>query len=218
MSRVAAFFDMDRTLLAVNSGTLWLRHLRAHGEIGLGQTLHALVWLVGYHLSLVDMDAVTAQAALTVKGQSEENLRARCDEWFRRDVVPYITAAGRAAVEHHRREGHVLALLSGSSPYGAGPLARLLDVPYVLSNRLEVVDGVFTGVMIRPMCWGPGKVTRAEELARAEDVDLEASWFYTDSYSDLAMLERVGHPVVVNPDPRLRRLARRRGWPIQRWR
>jgi phosphoserine phosphatase len=78
--------------------------------------------------------------------------------------------------------------------------------------------GRFTGVYVRPACYGAGKVTRAESFAVEHGIDLRQSYFYSDSYSDLPMLERVGQPRVVNPDPRLRRAAQRRGWSAESWR
>jgi HAD superfamily hydrolase (TIGR01490 family) len=218
MPSPAAFFDMDRTLLAVNSGTLWLKHLWRRGELTLPQVLQALVWLLQYHLALVDIAEVTSRMGATLVGASEEELRARCDRWFREEVAKFVTPAGVVAVERHRQQGHVLAILSGSSPYASGPLAQLLDVPHVLCTRPEVVAGKFTGRMVEPVAYGHGKVTLAERFAATHGVDLDASWFYSDSYSDLPMLARVGHPVAVNPDPRLARHARRAGWPVYEWR
>ncbi|HEY3352696.1 MAG TPA: HAD family hydrolase [Polyangia bacterium] len=216
--RPAAFFDMDRTLLAVNSGTLWLHHLWRRGEISARQMAQALVWLLEYYVALVDIAEVTTRLGAIMVGSAEEELRLRCERWFKEDVAKHVTPAGVAAVERHRKEGHVLAILSGSSPYASQPLARLLGIPHVLCTRLEVEGGVFTGRMIEPVCYGAGKVVLAERFAAEQGVDLAASWFYSDSYSDLPMLARVGHPVAVNPDPRLGRHARRAGWPIYYWR
>jgi len=83
--------------------------------------------------------------------------------------------------------------------------------------QYEVNDGRLTGEVIKPLCYGEGKVHYAEVLAAADGIDLDGSWFYTDSFTDLPMLERVGNPRIVNPDPRLRRLARQRDWPILDW-
>jgi phosphoserine phosphatase len=82
---------------------------------------------------------------------------------------------------------------------------------------LEREDGRLTGRVTPPVCYGQGKVVWAERFAAEHDVDLDAGYFYTDSISDLPLLERVGHPVAVNPDPRLRRLADKRGWPIEQF-
>jgi HAD superfamily hydrolase (TIGR01490 family) len=120
-------------------------------------------------------------------------------------------------VARHRAAGDLLAVLSSSSQYASEPLAGHLGIPHVLCTRLQAEAGVFTGGVDGPVCFGRGKVRVAEAFAREHDVDLSASWFYTDSYSDLPMLERVGHPVAVNPDFRLRRHARARGWPVLQW-
>ena len=101
--------------------------------------------------------------------------------------------------------------------YVTRPIAETLGLDEVLSTQFEVADGAFTGRLLGPACFGKGKVHWAEDLVSRRPVDLDSSFFYTDSYSDLPMLERVGHGVVVNPDPRLKRTAKRRGWPVQNW-
>jgi len=208
---------MDLTVLAVNSGTLWVKHLVRRREISAYNLLRSLWWLGLYRLALIDGEVVTAEVAGTVRGQSEAELRRVCDAWFATEVERHITPAARAKVAEHRQKGHLLAVLSSSSPYASEPLAARLGIPHTLCTRLEVEGGVFTGRVAGPVCFGPGKVRVAEAFAREHDVDLGASWFYSDSYSDLPMLERVGHPVAVNPDVRLRRHARRHGWPAVEW-
>jgi phosphoserine phosphatase len=94
----------------------------------------------------------------------------------------------------------------------------VLGIEEVISTRFEIENGQFTGRLLGPACVGRGKVHWAEDLVARKQVDLSQSWFYTDSYTDMPMLERVGNRVVVNPDPRLRRIAKRRGWPVQDWR
>jgi len=209
---------MDRTAISVNSGTLWVLHLVRRREITPRNLARSLVWLGLYKFALADGEFVTREAAKTLRGQREEELRQRCNLWFAEEIAPHITEGARAAVADHQRQGHVLAVLSSSSPYASEPLAARLGIPPVLCTRLEVVDGVFTGNVEGPVCFGRGKVVVAEKFAREYDVDLDKSWFYTDSYSDLPMLERVGHPVAVNPDVRLRFHARVHGWPILEWR
>jgi phosphoserine phosphatase len=110
-----------------------------------------------------------------------------------------------------------LALLSTTPCYVARPIARTLGLHAVGSTEFEVRHGLFTGAIAGPACFGRGKVSWAERLGAENGLDLQASWFYTDSYTDLPMLERVGNAIVVNPDPRLRRTARARGWSIENW-
>jgi HAD superfamily hydrolase (TIGR01490 family) len=117
-------------------------------------------------------------------------------------------------VRQHQAQGDVVALLSSTTPYLAGPLAEELGIEHLIVSRLVVEDGRFTGDVHRPICYGRGKIHWAKRFAGERDIDLAASWFYTDSVTDLPMLEIVGHPEIVNPDVRLRREARRRGWNI----
>ena len=88
----------------------------------------------------------------------------------------------------------------------------------MLVTQLVVRDGRFTGEAVRPVCYGAGKIYWAERFAERQDIDLGRSYFYTDSITDLPVLERVGEPRVINPDPLLRRAAVRRGWPVARLR
>lgn len=217
-SMTAAFFDVDHTLLAVNSGSRWLRHLWRTGKIRPLRALQALGWLFRYRLALLDLEVVTALAARDYRGDSVAALEAEVREWFVREIAAHVCVEGRARIAEHRANGHVVALLTSGPRFSALPLAELLAVEHVLCTELEAEDGRLTGRHLPPACAGPGKVVYAERFAAARGIDLSRSYFYTDSYSDLPMLERVGHPRVINPDPRLRRRARVRGWEVETWR
>lgn len=213
-----ALFDMDRTLVEVDTATLYVRYQRRIGEVGILGVARVAYWMLQYTLGILDAEAVAAAVALGYRGRSEAAMLARCREWFQSDVLPHVTGAARAAVERHRREGHVTAIVTGATRYAAEPLAELLGIEHVLCTRLAVSDGAFTGEVLRPMAYGAGKVTLVEELGARVGFSLEEAAFYTDSITDRPLLERVGHPVVVNPDGRLRALARERGWPVESWR
>ena len=217
MTRPAAFFDMDRTLLRCNTGTLWILWLRRHGEISLYRMMRALGWIAQYKMSVLDMEAVASRVIADMAGQEERELvrktQAFFEEWVERQVAPKALLA----IERHRAEGHVVAILSSSTPYVVEPLAAKLGIEHSICTRVRVSDGRFDGTHVKPVCYGAGKVHWAEAFAAAQGVDLGKSYFYTDSYSDLPMLERVGVQRVVNPDTRLKRHAHRRGWPVEDW-
>ena len=217
MAQVGAFFDVDRTLVACNTGRLFLRDLRRRGEISFLRALRAMGWMLKYHLSLIDLDAVAALLAAQMRGKSERDFAERCRRWVEDEVLPLLLPSALRQIERHRQEGHLLAILSSSPTYVTRPIAETLGLDEVLSTQFEVEGGQFTGRLVGPACFGKGKVHWAEDLGTRKAVDLGSSWFYTDSYSDLPMLERVGHGVVVNPDPRLKRTAKRRGWPVENW-
>jgi HAD superfamily hydrolase (TIGR01490 family) len=218
MSRIGAFFDVDRTIVSCNTGRLFLRDLRRRGEISFFRMLRALGWMAKYHRSLIDLQWVATRLAGEMAGKLEREFAETCRRWVEKDVLPLVVPGARDKIERHRAEGHVLAILSTSPNYVTEPLAETLGIDEVMSTRFEVDGGHFTGRLLGPACVGKGKVHWAEDLGVRRELDLSQSWFYTDSYTDMPMLERVGNQVVVNPDPRLRRIAKRRGWPVQDWR
>ena len=217
MSKVAAFFDMDRTLIRVNSGRLWLSFLRDRGEISLYAMLRALTWLAQYKLSVLDMDAVSALVVADMEGDDEAALAEKSREFFAARIEEHITELGKLALAEHRARGHEIALLTSSTRYVAEPLAEALGIEHILCSRLGVDDGRFNGTMQQPPCYGAGKVHHAEAFCRERGLDLERSYFYTDSFSDLPMLERVAGARVVNPDARLSRFAAKVGWEVLTW-
>jgi HAD superfamily hydrolase (TIGR01490 family) len=152
------------------------------------------------------------------RGEDRDVLDRRTRQWFLRDVVPRVRPRALEEIEEHRRKGHPLVLLTNSSCFEAAVAAETWAFDDWLANTFHVDDaGRLLGTYESPMCYGMGKVIRAERWAEEHGVDLEVSSFYSDSLSDLPMLERVGDPRVVCPDPRLRRIARKRGWPILDW-
>lgn len=217
MSRAAAFFDLDRTLVACHTGRLFVADLRRRGEISLAFALRTAGWLARYHLSMLDLNGMVTRATDFVRGRSEEEMAERCRRWVEDEVLPRLVPAGLRRIERHRDEGHVVALLSTSPSYVVRPVAQALGLDHGEGTEFEVDGGRFTGALRGGLCYGSGKVHRAEALSLQHGLDLDRSWFYTDSYTDLPMLERVPHRVVINPDPRLRRAARLRGWPVESW-
>ena len=127
-----------------------------------------------------------------------------------------VAPAARVALERHRQQGHAIVIATGSTVYAAKPVARGLGIDHVLATELEVEDGAFTGKP-RALCFGHYKVKLAEQWAASHGIDLAQSYFYSDSFNDLPLLERVGHAVAINPDARLSRLAKQRRWPMMRW-
>ena len=215
--RGAAFFDLDGTLLTVNSARLWLRRERRLGRVTGLQVARAMLCMGGYRLGVLDMEATLRAALATYRGEEEAAIRAATREWWAAEVRPTVAPGARAVLERHRAAGDLLVLLTSSSRYAAEMAREEFGLDDVLFQAYETEGGCFTGAPTLPICYGPGKVEVASAWARAAGVELARSSFYTDSSTDLPMLEQVGHPCAVQPDPRLRVIARARGWPIVDW-
>ena len=216
--RRAALFDMDRTLVRKETASLYVRFQVDSGEATWSDLLRTLLWVGQYTLGVLDFERVAERVVAEIRGMPETVLAARCDDWFSRYVEKHIADGGRDAVRRHRAAGDLCAIVTGASPYASAPLARRLGIDHVVSTVFELdAERRFTGRPEAPLCVGAGKVERAERLARRHGFRLEDAVFYTDSVSDLPLMERVAEPLAVNPDPRLRRIAERRGWRVERW-
>ncbi len=215
---VAALFDIDGTLIARNSAPLYMQHLRRSGQATWRDVAWTFYYVSRYKLGLLDIERALSASMGWIRGRDEAKVRADTADWYARVIRPYLYPAMAATVEMHRRAGHVLALLTSATRYLAEPLAADLGIEHVLVTQLIVEGGRFTGEAVRPVCYGDGKTYWAERFAQSLAVDLSRSYFYTDSITDLPVLARVGEPRVVNPDPRLRREAGRRGWPVLQFR
>jgi HAD superfamily hydrolase (TIGR01490 family) len=216
--RTAAFFDLDGTLLAANTANLWAARERRHGRLALAGLARVAFYMACYRLGVLDIEAALRSALAGLRGVQEEHIRAESRVWWAEDVRHHVAPGARPVLEAHRARGDLLVLLTSSSRYASEQAREEFGLDEVLFQQYEVRDGCFTGEPLQPFCYGPGKVHVAEAFAREAGIDLSRSAFYSDSATDVPMLERVGQPVVVNPEARLRRIARTRGWPVADWR
>lgn len=214
-ARSGAFFDVDKTILAENSGALYFRALWDRGEVDWQTLAINLGSYLRYKLNLLDLERWTESTLMAFRGQSEQELGVQAAQWFIDYVRPTIYAEARELIAKHHAQGHVVALVSGANKFVLRPLADDLGVEHIMCTQMEVEDGVFTGRPVQPVCFGEGKIYWLQQLLERDELDLAKSWFYTDSITDQPLLDLVGHPVVVNPDPLLYREARRRRWPVR---
>jgi HAD superfamily hydrolase (TIGR01490 family) len=212
-----ALFDLDRTVLSVNSAKLWIRAEVRAGFLSRWQALRAAAWIGSYHAGYTRLESLVEEAIALLAGSSEAELAQRTEAFYAEHILQTARPGALAALARHREAGDVIALLTSSSNYLCAPALRQFDIEHALCNRFEVVEGRFTGKASGAICFGAGKVSHATAFAQAHGADLAEAWFYTDSMSDRPMMEAVGHPVAVNPDPRLRRLAAKRGWRTEDW-
>jgi HAD superfamily hydrolase (TIGR01490 family) len=213
----AVLFDMDRTLVRVDTSALYARYQRERRESSFFWTARVSYWLMLHRLGLLDLEKAIERAYLPLKGRSEAWLVERADDWFKNGVAEHISEAARSTVKRHRDSGDLIAIVTGQTSYLTAPVAKELGVEHVIATQLQVEDGRLTGKVLTPVSYGRAKVALAEALASRQGLSLDSATFYSDSASDLPLLERVHTPVAVNPEPRLRKIAAARGWTIESW-
>jgi HAD superfamily hydrolase (TIGR01490 family) len=212
----AAFFDLDRTLIAGSSAFIMGRTARSSGLVPTRQFVRDAGSAIVFKLrggSDKKTDGVRDRMLGAVKGMRQDDLIA-----LNAEVLPKLLAKirpeARRLLDLHRRAGRSTYIVSAAPVEIVEPLALALGMTAGIGTCGEVEDGVYNGRLAGPFCYGAGKVTAMEEIARWDGLDLAQCYGYSDSASDLPMLQAVGHPVAVNPDAKLARHARANGWPI----
>ena len=150
---------------------------------------------------------------VSVRDQHRNAVLAR--DFVEQMVVPTVYPEAVETLRWHHKQGHVVAIVSGATKFVVRPVAEALGIKHYLYTRLEVESGRFTGRVIEPICFEEGKIYWLQQFIEEHGIDLAKSYFYTDSITDLPLLDLVGHPVVTNPDPFLYRTAVRRRWPVR---
>lgn len=213
-----AFFDLDKTLIADNSAKLWLRSEWKTRSIKLPQMMLASYWLAKYHLGFTKLDEVLEKGLALMQGENRGEVIKKTEDFFSSTIKELYRPGAIEAIKKHRELGHSISLLTSSFDGLSELVAKDLKLDHCLCTVLEVDEGgLYTGKTIGPPCFGRNKVIFARELCYKLNIRLEECWFYTDSASDIPLLNLVGKAVAVNPDPHLRARAQMRKWDIVDW-
>ncbi len=212
----AAFFDLDRTLISGSSAFTLAIQARRAGMIPTSEFVRDAVGALTFKLfgaSDDTTDQVKRRILKAVTGVRQSELQALNTEIVPR-LLGRLRPEARRLLDRHRHAGRDTFIVSAAPQEIVEPLAHALGMTSGIGTRSVVEDGVYTGELAGPFCYGAGKVEAIRELAVWNGYQLDQCYAYSDSASDLPMLEAVGHPVAVNPDGRLERHARVNGWPI----
>jgi HAD superfamily hydrolase (TIGR01490 family) len=212
----AAFFDLDRTLISGSSVFVFARSAWQSGLVPTRDLLDDARNAVGFRFAGASNEktaAVRERILGAIAGASVADLRALGE-----DVIPRllkdVRLEARGLIDLHHDAGRDTYIVSASPIEIVDDLAAAMGMTGGIGTVAETVDGVYTGRLAEPFCYGEGKAQAIEQLAEQKGYDLRLSYAYSDSAGDLPFLERVGHPVAVNPDRALEALAYHRGWPV----
>lgn len=215
-SRGAAFFDLDKTIIATSSTLAFSRQFFAGGLITRSSVIRSMYAQLVYLAGGADHQQIERMRRYVTdltSGWEVETVRRIVADALHSVVDPVVYDEALALIRDHQQVGRRVVIVSTSGSDVVDPIAQLLGVDAAISTRLEVADGRYTGE-IAFYAYGDNKATAIREYATREGVSLPHSFAYSDSVTDLPMLEAVGHPHAVNPDKALRKEAVRRGWSV----
>ncbi len=213
-----ALFDLDNTLLAGDSDYEWGQFLVDQGVLERAQyEAQNREFYEQYVAGTLDIHEFLGFALRPLAQHSPAELARWHADFMRLRILPMIGEQARALVLRHADAGALCAVVTATNSFVTGPIAREFGISHLIATEPEALDGRFTGRVAGTPCFREGKVLRVEQWLGQLGLrwaDLAQSAFYSDSHNDLPLLERVTHPVAVDPDETLEAEARRRGWPI----
>ncbi|WP_235840727.1 HAD family hydrolase [Corynebacterium liangguodongii] len=213
----AAFFDLDKTIIATSSAFAFGKEFLNNGLITRQEALEIYWTKASYMLTghtSEQMDSTRDLLAQMTAGWSVRDINHITTTTMHSVVTPAIYSEARELIASHRAAGRDIIIISASPAILVEPIARELGVDLIVATELEVVEGRLTGTITRYLK-GEAKAEAVAQFAATHGYDLAASYGYSDSATDIPMLEMVGHPIAVNPDRALRKYAMEKGWEVR---
>jgi HAD superfamily hydrolase (TIGR01490 family) len=220
VGRSAAFFDLDKTVIAKSSALAFGRPFYRDGLITRRDVVKAAYAQLMFRLGGADDQTIARirdYMAALCKGWSAEQVRQIVNETLHDLIKPYVYAEAAILITEHQAAGRDVVLVSASGEEMVRPIGEQLGVVDIIATRMAIEDGRYSGE-VEFYAAGPNKVQAVRDLANDRGYDLAECYAYSDSISDAPLLETVGHPTAVNPDRALRRLASERAWPVLEFR
>ena len=215
--KIGALFDLDQTLLAGFSAISFMRERFVSGRMAPREVGETFFGVLSFALGRIGFSGLMAATTAAYRGLAESVLEEVGEDVFEKHLATQIYPESRALVQAHQEMGHTVAIVSSATRYQVEPLARDMGIHITLCTELVVKNGVFTGEVVHPTCHGEGKAVAGRKLAEQYGLDLEQSYFYTDSHEDLPLLEIVGRPRPLNPTRQLAQIAKERLWLVRRF-
>lgn len=212
-----ALFDLDDTLIAGDSASLWLEYMVAQELAPAGMVAEEQAMMSLYHQGKMDMHQYMAFTLQPLAGKPRAWLDSLCQHFAEQVLRERLYPEGLARIEWHRQRGDGLVLISASGEHLVAPMARMLGMDHCVAILLDEEEGRLTGQTRGTLSFREGKVARVNQLFGDEPQVWRESHGYSDSHNDLPLLRAVAHPHAVNPAPGLHQVAEAQGWPILGW-
>lgn len=210
-----ALFDLDNTLLTGDSDYLWGCFLAQKGLVDKHIYEEAnLRFYEDYKQGTLDIHEFLSFALTPLAENNADDLRAMHNEFMEQHIKPIMNQAGKNKIEEHRSNGDHLVIITATNSFVTGPIARAFGIDDLIATEPEMLNGQYTGKIAGIPCFQEGKITKLNDWLKISGMDLDNSYFYSDSHNDLPLLEQVSHPVAIDPDDKLRKIATEREWPI----
>jgi HAD superfamily hydrolase (TIGR01490 family) len=213
---IAAFFDLDKTIISRSSTLVFGPSFYRYGLISRGDVIRSAMAQVVFRLggaSHQRMEKIRDQVGQVCRGWPADRVAEIIARKLHELIVPHVYAEARALLTEHCTAGQDVIIVSTSGQEVVAPIGVLLGASLIIATRMEVADGHYTG-QVEFYAYGEAKAEQVRLLAAERGYSLPHCYAYSDSVTDLPMLEIVGHPRAVNPDRALRRIAQQRGWPV----
>lgn len=217
MKDYIAFFDLDHTIFAVNSGRILIEQAHKRGLIHTKQIIMAYLFSALYRTGTLNAEYIMKKLASWLKGISEKEFAEFAVEVFDTYLKNTVRIKAHEELKVHKKNNAHTVILSAATTYICNPLKDFLSFDDMLCSKMEVYDSAFTGNPDGAYCYGEEKLNQVIDYCTRKNYDLQRAFYYADSYSDLRVLKSVGNPVCVTPDTRLKKVAQKNGWPIHNW-
>jgi putative phosphoserine phosphatase/1-acylglycerol-3-phosphate O-acyltransferase len=212
-----AFFDLDQTIIHANSGKLLVMHAYKSGMMTGMDLIRGILLSFLYRFNLKDTERIIADMVKWVAGVPESIMKELSLEIFDKYLLKSISQGARSELGFHKDNHAKVVILSSALSPVCQVVADHLEMDDVICSKLEVVDGLYTGRPSGKLCFGEEKEIRLREYCEKDNNKVKDAWYFGDSISDLPALKVVGHPVCINPDCKLKKTAKEKGWEINYW-
>jgi HAD superfamily hydrolase (TIGR01490 family) len=217
MKKYVAFFDLDLTLINGISGKILMQQAYKYGIMSSKHIFQGFLFSFLNKFNLMNPDSIMNKMVTNLEGISESQIINLIEDIFDDQFLKIIRDEAKSEIVHHKNNKGKTVILSASLPYVCEPIKYFLDMDDIICSRLEIMKSKFTGKPDGPFCYGKEKYLQAIRYCENNNYSFNEAYFYSDSISDLPLLQVVGNPICVSPDKSLRYIAQKSGWKIYNW-